>query len=85
MTRIYNDFIKSKTNQYGAKFDASDLSRQFIDTFESQERIKVQLSSGEVKSGTVGITTGWKPVFLLMLRKNSRGSSWTLTDNDKII
>lgn len=36
---------------------------------------------GEVKTGTVGVTSGWKPVFLLMARRNCIGSSTVLTHN----
>jgi hypothetical protein len=39
----------------------------------------------ETKRGTVGVTTGWKPCFLLMLTKRSIGSSHTLSARDSIL
>ena len=65
--------------------DYSDIAKQFIPYFESKKRIKVKFHYGEIKSGTVGMTSGWKPVFLLMLRSNSTGSSYTLSDKDEIL
>lgn len=65
--------------------DYSDISKQFIPYYENKTRIKVQFSYGGIKTGIVGKTTGWKPVFILMLRSNSRGSSYILTDKEIII
>lgn len=68
--------------------DYSNISKQFIPYYENGQRIKVQYTYGkdkEVKSGTVGMTTGWKPVFILMLRSNSTGSSYILTDKEIIL
>lgn len=65
--------------------DYSDISRQFVSFYENGQRVKVKLSTGEIKSGTIGKTTGWKPMFMLLLRSSSTGSSILLTDNDKII
>jgi hypothetical protein len=68
--------------------DYSNISKQFIPYYENCQRIKVQYTYGkekEVKSGTVEMTTGWKPVFILMLKSNSTGSSYILTDKEKII
>ena len=79
------DFIAKKRATYGKKFDDSDLAHKFIPFYESGERIEVDFGHGEIKRGTVGITTGWKPIFLLMLRKDSVGSSWTLRHSDKIV
>lgn len=74
MTR-YEDFIERKKREYGSKFDSSDLDKRFVKYFDSGQRIKVTFSYGESESGTVGITTGWKPVFLLMKTSRSHGSS----------
>ena len=68
--------------------DYSNISSQFIPYYENGKRIKVQYTYGkdkEIKSGTVGMTTGWKPVFILMLRSNSTGSSYILTDKEIIL
>lgn len=65
--------------------DYSSISKQFAPYHESQNRIKVKFSYGEIKSGTVGMTTGWKPVFILMLTTRSLGSSYVLTDKEIIL
>ncbi len=81
--RNYQETIARRRNQYGDKFDDSELNRNFIRAYESQERITVDFGDGMCKRGTIGITTGWKPVFLLMLTKRSLGSSWTIGKNDR--
>lgn len=83
--RSYQEYIERKKAQYNGKFDASDLNPEFIPHFESKERITVQFSYGERRRGTIGITTGWKPIFLLMARKDSTGSSDTIGKDDKVI
>ncbi len=65
--------------------DYSSIAKKFIPYYENKQRIKVEFSHGEIKSGTISMTTGWKPVFILMLRKNSTGSSYTLSDKDIIL
>jgi hypothetical protein len=87
MKNNFNDYLNRKKIQYGGKFDPSDLGEQFIKYFESGERIEVNFvdSKGipyEAKRGTIGITTGWKPIFLLMLTKRSISSSYTLRKQD---
>lgn len=85
MQRNFNQLVTAKQQEYSAKWDASDLAPQFIEYFESGQRVEVEFSYGETKRGTIGITTGWKPVFLLMLTKRSRGSSDTLGKDDKVL
>jgi hypothetical protein len=65
--------------------DYSQIAKKFVSAYESEKRITVKFSYGETKRGTVGMTTGWKPVFILMLRANSTGSSLVLTDKDELI
>jgi len=81
----YKEYIDRKNAEYGIKFNAIDLAKKFIPYYENQERIKVKFSSGDIKSGRVGVTTGWKPVFILMLTSRSHGSSWILRDNDMVL
>jgi len=76
--RDYMNWFNQKAIEHGAKWDPSDLSMKFVKAFNTGERIRVKVY-GEVKTGTVGVTTGWKPVFLLMARKNCFGSSVLLT------
>lgn len=88
--RNYQEMINRKITEYGNKFSDKDLNKNFIPYYENQKRIEVSFCSDtgkeyERKRGIVGITTGWKPIFLLMLTKRSIGSSWTIGKNDKIV
>lgn len=65
--------------------DYSDIARAFVSAYESGRRITVRFSTGEEKRGTVSKTTGRKPVFILMPRKNSVFSSYEISDKDMII
>ena len=78
------DLMDRKRTQY-PNFDNRDLSQKFMKAFENQNRIKVKFPCGTVKSGTVCVTTGWKPCFMLMLTSRSTGSSWLLNDKCEII
>lgn len=80
----YDDLIRRKKIEYGDKFDASDLNPDFIPYFNNGERVEVDFGS-ETKRGTIGVSTGWKPIFLLILTQRSMGSSWTIGKTDKII
>jgi hypothetical protein len=80
----YNSFIARAQKKHGSKFDSSALAEQFIPYFNNQQRIEVDFGY-EKKRGYIGVTGGWKPCFLLMLRTDSIGSSYTLRHEDKII
>lgn len=80
----FKSYLDRKKSQFGDKFDTSNLNAQFIPFFENGKRIEVDFGY-EKKRGTIGVTTGWKPSFLLMLRKNSTGSSYLIGKNDKIV
>lgn len=85
----YDDYLRRKQNEFGKQFDSSKLAPQFVHYFNSGERIKVsrQYASGEVytRTGTIGVTTGWVPAFLLMSRIGSSGSSDVLDEKDQIV
>ena len=84
----YKSFIAKKQKEYGDKFDASDLAPQFAPYLGTDTRIRVLFTydqESEVRHGTVGVTTGWRPVFLLMARSTAHGSSTTLGKEDAII
>jgi hypothetical protein len=87
MTRYY-EFIQRKVREYPTKFDPTELNQAFVDAFNSQERITVEFTYGatkEIKRGRIGVTTGWKPCFLLMLTRRSIGSSYTINKNARIV
>lgn len=82
----FEAYINKKTKEYGNNFDSSGLAEQFIKYFNNGQRIKVQFEyRGNPLTGTVGVTTGWKPSFILMRQSNSIGSPWLLGKNDKVI
>ena len=83
--RSFKQYINRKQRKYGEEFDDSDLSKQFVEYYENERRIEVDFGNGEIKRGRIGISTGWKPIFLLMLKSNSTGSCYTLTDKCKIL
>jgi hypothetical protein len=84
MKKDYKSLIELKKARFGEKFNDSDLNKDFVKYFENGKRVEVDFGY-EKKRGTIGITTGWKPVFLLMLRSNSTGSSYTIGKDDKVI
>lgn len=75
--RSFATYITNKEKQFAKSshpFDRSKLDPRFVKYYENGDRIKVTIY-GVVKTGTVGITTGWKPVFLLLRDRRSVGSS----------
>ena len=85
----YDDYIRRGTIKHGAQFSPASLNQSFVDAYNCGSRVEVEFvsQSGEVyetKRGTIGVTTGWVPCFLLMLTKRSRGSSYTIGTNDRI-
>ena len=80
----FTDLVNRRTAQYGDKFDVSDLDKRFIAYYQNGQRIKVE-TCGMVMTGTVGVTTGWKPAFLLMRTSRSMGSSWILGTESKLL
>jgi hypothetical protein len=83
MKENFNSYLSRKRYQL-PNFSDESLSKQFIPYFESGERIEVE-TCGMILRGTIGVTTGWKPCFLLMRTKRSISSPWTLSDKDKIL
>lgn len=69
----------------GHELDESDLAPQFEPYYRSGQRIIVRTSYGEVLRGYVGKTTGWRPCYLLLAKRNSISSSELLSKQDTII
>lgn len=84
----FSEYVYRKKAEYGPKFDPSDLAPQFAEHLHSGQRIRVRTvyKSGEFRerTGTVGVTTGWRPAFLLIARSNAFGSSDVLDKDDVI-
>lgn len=79
MTR-YEEFVERAKSKWGGdKLDLHYLCPKFVDAFNTQERIRVK-AYGCVMTGTVGVTTGCAPAFLLMRTSRSLGSSEVLSE-----
>ncbi len=82
----YTDFLERAHAKWGDKFDASDLCEKFVPYYNSKRRIKVRVHTlDEVNFGTVGVTTGWRPSFILLHSSRSIGSSILLDNRDEIL
>jgi hypothetical protein len=81
----FQDTCNRRRVTYGKQFSTSELAPQFIPYFESGQRIIVKTHYGETLRGYVGITTGWRPCFLLMNNTRSVGSSNCLAASDEIV
>lgn len=91
----YQKYIERQKLRYDGKdgrreFSDGCLNQSFVHAFNNGARITVSFRDGKRKEwarkrGTVGVTTGWTPCFLLMLTKRSRGSSLTIGQNDVIV
>lgn len=82
----YDDMLARFTRTHGDKFDASDLDPRFVEFYNNGARIGVRYEpgSGHVETGTVSVTTGWRPSFILMHRSSDHGSG-TLLDRHMVI
>jgi len=70
--------------------DYSNIAQKFSGYYGKDIRIKVGFCDNngkvyETKTGTVSMTTGWKPSLMLMLRRDSHGSSYLLSDKDILL
>ncbi len=85
----YDQYLQRARRQHGKRFTDGSLALQFRAHLHSGRRIKVRReypSGGAyVRTGTVGVTTGWAPAFLLMHRRSDHGSSDVLSERDDII
>jgi hypothetical protein len=81
--------IAEGRRQWGDKFDPSALleAPAMHRWYESQERVTIDIwgNGVAIERGRVSTTAGWKPAFLLMLRKNSTGSPWLLDSRSKVV
>ena len=83
MKKHYDEYLVEKQHEYGEKFDPSNLDARFVPFFESGQRIEVTYAWGETRRGYVGVTTGWRPAWLLIHNTRSMGSAYTL-DSDVV-
>jgi len=81
----FSQYVLKGMRKHGDKFSMADLDMRFVPYYESEERIKVKPKYGDEITGTVGVTGGWRPSFLLLRRSNAVGSSDLLGSGDEII
>lgn len=81
----FEEYCARQRRQYGDRFNPAGLAEEFRRYYNSGERVRVRFGYGEELTGTIGVTTGWQPCFLLMRTSRSIGSSYTLSDRDQVI
>lgn len=88
----FDRYIARQISRYGEKFDSSELFVQFRHFYNTGDRIKIRVqwvNDGKTyayeKFGTIGVTTGWKPCFMLMHNTRSMGSSDLLNRDVQIV
>lgn len=75
----YDKKVHERKIKYGKAFNDINIHKGLIQYFNSGDRIEVAKVAPkgmpvELLRGTIGITTGWQPVFLLIKRRDSIGS-----------
>ena len=88
MNKNYDQAVARGSARHGDRFDTSDLDPRFAPFYGTATRIKVRTGYGEELTGYVGMTSGWRPHFLLLHSTRSRGSSVLLgvdTGDDPIV
>jgi hypothetical protein len=83
----FEGFKTRKVEEFGSRFDASDLDIRFFQDIAGapNARVKVQFPHGEIVWGFVSVTTGWKPTFILLRRIGQVGSSDALGPDCQIL
>lgn len=84
------DYLQRAQRRHGSKLDLSevDAADHFLPYFGTGTRLRVAWGDGPdsyVRTGTVTITTGWRPALLLLHRRTDRGSSDVLGPRDVIV
>ena len=82
----FNNYVERARAQHGDRLDLSELPEKFRPYF--RERIRVRAPWGgdrPEKNGVLGVTTGWRPIFILMLRTGAVGSSYTISEAHEFV
>ena len=79
----WTDYVARAERTHGEKLDLSEINQAFVPYFRGP-RIKVRVWGDEM-TGTVGITTGWKPALLLMRRSSDHGSVYLLESDAELV
>ena len=85
----YADLVRRGIARHGERFDTCELLPAFRRWYESGDRVRVRYTytdgTHEDSTGTIGVTTGWRPAFLLMHSVRSHGSSYVIGSHDRVI
>ena len=86
---LYTDAIERCRQRNPGKEIREPAGKQFIPYYGTGQRIRVRTTypGGEIfeRTGTVSLSMGWWPTFLLMHRSNAIGSCDTLGAKDEIV
>ena len=85
MADKFSDYIERQRRAHGTRFNPAGLPAAFVPYFNSGARVRVRFSHGEELTGTIGVTTGWGPCFLLMRRRSDTGSIHTIGTADRVV
>ncbi len=66
-------------------FKPPDVPAWVVRAYDQRQRVKVRFYGTEIKSGTIGMSTGWQPVALLILTSRSMGSSWIIDQRTELL
>lgn len=85
--KAYQDYVARLRAREGDKFDESQLAPAFAEYFGYRVEVQFNYASGasETKRGWVTGTTGWRPSLMILLRRNSHGSSWLVSSKDTLV
>lgn len=86
--RIIERLSDVVTRQHGDRADISAIAScdpWLINAYDSKVRVRVENTKwGDVRTGTVSRSTGWRPCLLLIARSNQVGSSDVLGPDDRV-
>jgi hypothetical protein len=76
-------FARAKSKEhYGSEFSSADLAPKFRKFFRTDTLVKIEVD-GQVVSGKIDVSTGWKPSFVLVKSKPIRNTSRIVWLNNK--
>lgn len=81
--REWEAYLQRARHRHGDKLDLSNIPEKFIPFFHGP-RLRVRMYDQEI-TGTVSVTTGWRPALLLMRRSSDHGSSDLLNHDTEIL
>lgn len=65
--------------------DNSNLDPRLDNYYENKQRVEIEFTYGNKAKGTIGKSTGWKPVYLLIKTSRSMGGEAITTGSIKNI